>query len=422
MPIDETTQPLPPTPVPVERATPGPPPRRALALKIATPFPALLLGGGAMGGLVAAGSAAEKSTPPEKVDLVDVLDIEATTARARVEATGTVTSDQQIVLSPEVAGRLSWVSDKLVPGGRFARGEVIARVDARDYEVAVDQARVSVEQAQLELALEENRGAVAAKEWALLGEGAGGDGRLARREPHLAVSKANVSAAEAGLRRAELNLGRTAIRAPFNAVILSESVDLGQVVGAASQIGVISGTDRVRVEVSVPFERLATLDVPGLAGVAAGEGSPATVTQRLSGERGTVREGRVVGVGGQLDPQTRTATVLVAVEQPLDPPEGELPLMVGAFVDVTIDGKLREQAVTIPRSAIYDGDTVWVVSDEGRLERRAVETGWSLSRSVEVTAGLSAGDQLVVTPLAAPIAGTRVRLRGADDGAAAGGQ
>ncbi len=390
---------------------PAPPSGRRLPLKILAPVVAVAIGGAAARTLIAAGTTAERGTPPEKIDIVEAVTLRPAIAVAEVQATGTVVADSQVVLMPEVGGKLTWVSETLTPGARFTQGDVLARVDARDTTAAEAAERSRLHQAELELALERNRGEVAAREWKLLG--GEGDGTLARREPHLAVAQANLEAARASLERAELNVRRTAIRAPFNAVVLSESADIGQVVGAASQVAVLAGTDRYRVEVSVPFERLATLAVPGVDGVLPDEGSTALVVQRLSGGRALTREGRVIGMGGRLDPQSRTATVLVVVDDPLDPPLGGLPLMVGAFVDVALHGRSRDGTLAIPRTAVYDGDTVWVVDDE-RLQPREITVGWSLAEEVEITTGLAAGDRVVTTPLSAPIAGTRVRLLGGE--------
>ena len=403
----QPTEPTPPDLVP-----PMPKPWRRTIPKVIATIGSVVAGLVTAGGLVAAGSAAEKTTPPERVDLVEAIRVDSGEARALVQATGTVVADQQVVLSPEVAGRLTWVSADLTPGARFASGTSLARVDARDYEVAVEGEQSRLRQAELELALEENRGSVAAKEWELLGRDAGGDGTLARREPHLEVARANVDAARANLKRAELNLGRTSIRAPFNAVVLSESVDVGQVVGSASQVAVLAGTDRFRIEAAVPYDRLTSLAIPGVDGVTADDASTATITQRLGGGSTITRSGRVIGMGGQLDPQTRTATVLVVVDAPLDPPDGGLPLMIGAFVDVSLDGRTVDQALAVPRTAVYDGDTVWVVGDDTTLERRTVQTGWTLGDRLQILSGLEAGDQVVTTPLSSPIAGIRVRLLG----------
>jgi len=395
--------------LPPETVPPAPPAGRSRWLKLAATIGAAVAGAFGAMGLVAAGSAAEKTTPPERVDLVEAMRIDAAPAQARVRATGTVIADQQIVLSPEVTGRITWVADGLKPGQRFARGEAIARIDSRDYEAGVASEQSRLHQAELELSLEENRGAVAVREWELLGSETAGEGSLAKREPHLEVARANVEAARASLTRAELNLSRTSIRAPFNAVVLSENVDVGQVVGSGSQVAVLAGTDRVRIEASVPYDRLASLAIPGVDGIDAGSASTATVRHTLGDGTAIVRSGRVVGMGGQLDPQTRTATVLVSVDAPYDPPEGGLPLLVGAFVDVTIDGRSVDAALVVPRTAVYDGDTVWIVGEDDTLERRTVETGWAMGDSLQVLSGLEAGDDVVTTPLSGPIAGTRVR-------------
>ena len=397
---------------PSEAIPPMPRPGRVKWLKAAATLGAACAGlVGAMG-LYATGSAAEKTTPPERVDLVEATRIEAARAQARVEATGTVIADQQVVLSPEVAGRLTWVADGLKPGQRFSKGSTIARIDSRDYEAGVAAERSRLHQAELELSLEENRGTVAAREWDLIGGDASGDGSLALREPHLEVARANVEAAQASLDRAELNLSRTSIRAPFNAVVLSENVDVGQVVGSASQVAILAGTDRVRVEASVPYDRLSSLAIPGVDGVTADEASTATVRHTLGDGSAIVRSGRVVGMGGQLDPQTRTATVLLTIDAPYDPPGGGLPLLIGAFVDITIDGRSVDEALVVPRTAVYDGDTIWVVGDDSKLERRTVETGWAIGDELQVLSGLQAGDEVVTTPLSAPIVGTRVSLLG----------
>lgn len=397
------------TPSPRDVVPTPPKPGRSFLLKLGLPALIMATGLGVAVVLKAAGASAEKGTPPPRVDLVEIQTLAAGTARARVEASGTVIASQQIVASSVVSGRLVRVSDNLVSGGRFAKGEVMARVDARDYQVAFEVERSRVQQASLELTLEENRGSVAQREWQMIGDQDASDGKLAQREPHLGVAQANVEAARANMRRAELNVSRTAIRAPFNAIVLSENVDVGQVVGGATPVAVLAGTDQFRIDVRVPFDRLATLSIPGVDG--AEEGSEALIRQTLAGGDALVRRGRVMGIGGQLDPKTRTATVLVTVDDPLDPPDGGLPLMIGAFVQVELLGLEREDAIIVPRSALYDGDTVWVVDDDDALARRTVGVGWSLSEDVEVTSGLESGDRIVTSPLSAPVAGTLVKLR-----------
>ncbi|MBX2797411.1 MAG: efflux RND transporter periplasmic adaptor subunit [Myxococcales bacterium] len=348
---------------------------------------------------------AERVAPESTATRVEVIEVQPEDAVAKVEATGVVQPAQQVVLTPQVSGRIVWQSDKLVPGGRVSKGNLLARIDPTEYQLMVEQAKSSVRQAEVELELERGRKRVAAKEWALLGKGrAEADAPLALREPQLRASEQGLAAAQSSLKQAELNLQRTYLVAPFNAVVLDENVDRGQVVGPATTVATLVGTDEVWVKVSVPVDRLPAIALPS----SEGQGSPATVAQRLGAGSSVVRDGSVAQLMAQLDPQTRTAQLLVAVPDPMEAPEGELPLLPGAYVDVTIDGRVLEQVLRVPRTAIDGGDKVWVVEREGILGSRTVTIGWREADSVVITDGLDAGSRVVVSPLALPIEGMAV--------------
>jgi RND family efflux transporter MFP subunit len=316
-----------------------------------------------------------------------------------------VTAAQQVSMVPQVSGALTFVSDQLLPGGRFAKGALMARIDARDYQLAVEQERSRVKQAEVELALEQGRQETARREWQLLGN-AGDPPELAARKPQLAATELNLEAARSGLGRAELALSRTNIRAPFNSMVITESADVGQVVGTAA-VATLVGTDRLWVNVSVPVEHLAVLDIPGVSGAA---GSVAVVTQEL-GTEAITRAGEVLRLAGQLDPQSRTATLIIAIDDPLNLSAGAepgLPMLPGAFVSVVIEGREMADTVTVPRVALQDNAYVWL-SEDDKLVRRDVTVGWRNDDDIVLTSGLSAGDQVLTTPLSFPIEGMGLR-------------
>ena len=359
---------------------------------------------------------AEKVPVEEVAILVDAVEATPSNAPAMIEASGSVAADQQVMVSPEVAGRVASVSDELVPGGRFAKGQVLFRVDSRTYEAQVTQRQAQVAQAELEVQLEQGRQRIAEREWALLGsaqEGANAD--IALRKPQLASVLAQLESARAALAQAELDLERTAVRAPFNAVVVSESVDVGQVVNAASQAVMLVGTDRARVQVQVPVEQLAFLSIPGVND--ASEGSRAWVRQSLGGGAVVERPAQLHRLVGQLDPQTRSASLVLMVE---DPQAGDgLPLLPGAYVSVEIEGKPIDNGIQVVRRALYDGDTVWVADAEDRLERRSVKVGHRGPEHVVVIDGLKPGERIVTSALSMPLNGTRVRFSGDGDAEAA---
>jgi multidrug efflux pump subunit AcrA (membrane-fusion protein) len=212
--------------------------------------------------------------------------------------------------------------------------------------------------------------------------------------------------------RATLNVSRTRLRAPFPAVVVSESADPGQFLGPGAGVAVLAGTDAAWVTVAVPLDRVSSLEIPGVEGHT-GAGSAATVTQSLADGRQIARDGRVIGLGGQLDPATRTAQVLVEIARPLDPPDGGMPLLFGAFVDVALQGREAPGTIAVARSLLRDGNTVWVAAADDTLQPRRVQVGAGDDRTVLLRSGLQEGDRVVTSALSLPIAGARVALKGA---------
>ncbi len=337
-----------------------------------------------------------RSEVERKVPLVEVVAPEMGTFSARIPTTGVVEPSQQIVVMPQVSGAIVYVSEELVPGGRASRGTALARVDPRDYELAIDQETSRVRQAELDLQLELGRQDIAEREWQLLG--GEGEPDLALRRPHLASAEQALASARGSLERAELALSRTALRAPFDAVVLSESVDVGQVVGPSSQVAVLAGTDAAWLRVPVAVEDLARIEIPG---------ARAEIVQTYAGAE-HLREGRVIRLEGQLDAASRTATLLVEVPEPLDPPGGGLPLLFGSFVEVIVEG-VEVEVARVPRGAVEDGIAT-VADAEDQLQLREVQRGWTDEDDAYLLGGLVQGDRVVVSSLRFPVEGMALRI------------
>jgi RND family efflux transporter MFP subunit len=338
---------------------------------------------------------------------VEILEAAPESLPARVLARGVVEPSQRVSLSAEVAGRIIEVSPQMRPGGRVKEGQVLARIDPRNYRLLIEAEQSRVRAAEAEAALERGRQAVARREYELLGKGSPDDNPLALRKPQLAAAEQALEAARSGLEKARLDLARTEIRAPFDAVIARESVEVGRVVSPGAEIAEIIGSEAFWVRVSVPVEDLAVLSIPGVAG--ASEGAVARVADRLAGTG--ARAGRVIGMEGELDTQTRTAMLLVEVPRPLDPEQG-LPLLAGTFVEAELSGVMLEDVVRVPRPAVVEGDRVWIVGPGGTLERRTVRIAWRTREEVIVREGLAPGERVVVSPLSLPVEGMKVEVTG----------
>lgn len=352
-----------------------------------------------------AGAQAEAEDAPLAPVAVEVVTVRPSSHRAVVTAKGTVQASARVDVVAQVSGKVVELAKGLTPGLRLRAGETLARIDPRDYESAVVQAEASVRQAEVELALEEGRVRQAAREWELLGQAA--EAPLARREPQLAAAQARLAGAQAQLANARLALERTRLVAPWPAVVLSESLDVGQVVAPGAPVATLMGTERFRVRVSVPVHQMRLLELP-----AEGEAGPrAVVRQRLPDGTSLEREGFLLRTLGELDAETRTAGVLVALDDPFEVPEGTLPILPGAYVEVAIDGQVADAVVKVPRAAVTGGDGVWVAEAGDRLARRELVVGWGDADAVYALSGLADGDRVVVSPLALPVPGMPLDVR-----------
>jgi len=232
-----------------------------LKKNVVTPI-AIIIGGLLLAaGMIASKGQAEKTGATAKPILVQAIAFEKSDLPIPVRGTGTVVPAQQVAVIPQVGGKIVGIDPRLMPGGRFEAGEIIARIESRDYRASLEQAQSNAQRAELELALENGRSQVAVREWALLNEGASGASDLAMRKPHLALAEQSVIAARSALSSAKLNLDRTRLTAPFNAIVVSKSIDLGQVVGPGGSVATLVGTDQLWVNVSLPLGDLDVLQL-----------------------------------------------------------------------------------------------------------------------------------------------------------------
>ncbi|NOZ00589.1 MAG: HlyD family efflux transporter periplasmic adaptor subunit, partial [Deltaproteobacteria bacterium] len=179
-----------------------------------------------------------------------------------------------------------------------------------------------------------------------------------------------------------------------------------QVVGPQSPVATLVDADSFWVQVAIPVEELAWIDVPGLGKAS---GSKARVLQETGTAKPSERTGRVVRLLGDLDPVGRMARVLVEVDDPLETKDGRLPLLLGSYVSVEILGHPIEGVWPIPREALRDGDTVYVMDAGGKLDIRKVKVVRRTDGIVAVRGDLEKGESLVTSRVDTPVQGMDLR-------------
>ncbi|MBD3853261.1 MAG: efflux RND transporter periplasmic adaptor subunit [Acidobacteria bacterium] len=378
-------------------------------LKIVLPIIVLLAGvAGAklLGSFRKAPPRVERAAPGP---LVEVLAAGLTNVPIVVEGHGEVVAKVAVEVVPQVAGRVVEVSPSMVAGGFFKANQTLFVIEPRDYELGVDRSQAAVARAEVQLEREMAEAEVALQEWDELNPGEAPSSGLVVREPQVRQAKAELEAAKADLAVAQLKLDRTRASVPFDGVVVSETVDLGQIVTTGRALATVYGTDMV--EVRVPLERgeLGWFDIPNGSGQ---KGPRAEVSSVVGGTRHTW-EGRVVRMEAQLDATSRMAHVVVEVARPFAGGNGRPPLMPNTFVDIRIFGSTLDGVLPLPRHALRDGEKVWVF-DDGSLRILDVDVARADRERVYVSAGLVEGDEVIISALDAVTDGMKVRAAGGE--------
>ena len=233
----------------------------------------------------------------------------------KVHSQGTVSPRTESQLVPETSGRVESIADSFVPGGFFEAGDVLIEIDSHDYELAVAQARAEVARMGLVLAREEAEAEVARKEWDELGKGKATP--LTLREPQLADARASLAAAEAALERAQRDLDRTKIRAPFAGRVRQKNVDVGQFIVRGNPVGIVYAVDYVEIRLPLADDDLAFIDLPLDYRGETNESPGPRVTLRADfAGRNHAWEGRIVRTEGEIDTLSRLVHAVARVTDP----------------------------------------------------------------------------------------------------------
>ena len=345
--------------------------------------------------------------------LVETMEAEYSNVTLSVFAEGTVAPRTVTELTPEVGGRVIEVEDSLVVGGFFEEGDVLLRLDSRDYELAVTRARAPIAQARLRLETERQEAAVAMEEWELLGTGR--PTPLAVREPQIAAAQAALASAEAALQQAEYDLERTVVVAPFAGRVRQERVDVGQFVARGNSVATLYAVDAAEVRLPIPDSELAYLNLPlAYRNDAPSEqlqGPPVILRADFAGGRHEWR-GRIVRTEGEIDPRTRMVHAIARVEDPYarggNPTRP--PLAVGMFVEAEVVGRPSGRVMVLPRTVLRGVDQVLIVDDSNHVRFRQVELFRLERERVLVRAGLEEGDRIIVSPLEGAVDGMQVQV------------
>ncbi len=403
-------------------AVAGSPSARDTRLRWILPLVVLALGYAIYALLAATRDVPETREPDVPSPLVRVMTVQPRDVQFKVDSRGIVVPRTESDLVAEVRGRVVEVAPALVEGGFFSEGDELLRLDDREYRIDRDRAQaiVALRESEARLARAE-----AQRRKRLRESGAASEADFEQFESRERVAEASLAEARANLARAELDLERTIVRAPFEGRVRARSVDVGQFVSPGSKLARIFAVDYAEVRLPVQIDELAFLDArfvgldrPTEAARRAGPvvaGAPVRLSGRIGG-REIVWPARLVRAEAAIDERTRMLHVVARIEDPYllasETNEAEasaVPLPVGLFVSAEIEGRRVEDVFVLPLMALRDGNRIFVRDETGRLRVRSVSVLRRDHDEVVIDGGLHAGEQVVVSPLRIYTEGMRLR-------------
>ena len=360
--------------------------------------------------IVATGPTLDTQSRPEEIPAVPTVQALPQPVRMTVTTHGAVMPKTESSLVAEVSGRVVSVSPAMVSGGFFDAGDVLVEIERIDYEVALEQSRAHLASAESEMA---NAERAYQRQSELSETRSVSESQRDDALNRLTIARASLREANARIARAERDLERTRLVAPYDGRVRTERIDAGQFVNRGESIATLYSIDFAEVRLPVRDEDLAFLPL-SLARTTNEKDTMPQVVLRAA-FAGVERSWRanIVRTEGELDPETRMVNLIAQVARPYDQPEDKPPLTVGLFVEAEIFGSTFEDVVVVPRSALRASDRLYVVGTDGRLAVRDVDVLRVTGEAAYLRGGIEAGETICLSIPTSAIEGQRVRPVGA---------
>ncbi|MCG8383357.1 MAG: efflux RND transporter periplasmic adaptor subunit [Gammaproteobacteria bacterium] len=362
-------------------------------------LPIILIIGGVLGAyaLGQAKKPPERRTVQPRPPLVQTIMLQPETVRYEVHSQGRIEPRLSAALIAQVSGTVIETHPNFYVGGDFQKGEVLLKLDDRDYKLALARAEAQVAAAEQLLSRTEAEAEQARYEWNELGK-RGTPSPLVLKEPQLAEARARLRGAKADLEIARLNLQRVEIKAPFEGRIDQKQVDIGHFMRVGEAAAHLYTPKETEVRLPLHDEELKFLP----DGLFNGGSANAILRGEFAGKThewpATIRHSE-----GRIDPQTRLITLVARTASENSPP-------VGQFVKATILGKEAHQVFVIPPKALHEKEKVLLINPDERLTIQPVQVLRTEPARTIIRQGANPGDRVIVSPLEVIIEGMQIEI------------
>lgn len=301
----------------------------------------------------------ESRKPLVVIPIVDSILVPLGDYRPSVKSYGTVQSYFETQLTPEVNGKITSVSAQFRVGEMITKGYTLATIDDSDYQSALVTRKATLVLQESALAEEEIRAEQAAEDWEASGRDPASASDFVLRKPQLAAARANITAAQTAIDQAEVDLTRTKIKAPYDAVVTARTASLGNYATAQNSLGTLIATEKAEVRIPLTAEQMRRIQFVS--------DEPLEITLTSPSKPNLQWPAKLTRMEPTLDPQNQVSYAIATIDNPYTNETSPLP--VGSFVNLSIPVAVIKGAYKIPESALVNDKYVWLVDDEQNLVR-----------------------------------------------------
>ena len=346
---------------------------------------------------------------------VNVLEVSVGEAPVQIRALGTIRPYQETNINARVSSQVVFLSENSDIGAIGKKDEVLVKLDADTYVNTLRLKKSDLAKAKAAYELEMGQQSVAKAEAeqlkqlssSFIGEVIISD--LALRAPQLAQAKADVEAAEAAVKMAQLDVDYTTIKAPYNSMVTERNVSVGSLTNTQDNLMTLVGIDEYRIEAAVAIDKLTSLNLK----------KNANSKVQITTSTGVVREGRIIRHVASLDSATRMGRILISIPDPLGIKNNAPALILGDHAEVVFKAGTLENSVIVPRRALQPNDSVFVAmpvtqnKDDGSdedgvqyvLDIREVDIAWKDLDNVYIRSGLENSEYVITSVIPTAIQG-----------------
>ncbi|MGB1260794.1 MAG: efflux RND transporter periplasmic adaptor subunit [Akkermansiaceae bacterium] len=352
------------------------------------------------------GKGSKGGMPSRPMIRTRAMELEKQDFTVKIHSQGEIRPHHTTSLTPEVSGKIVRLAPGFEDGSFFSKGDILLEIENTDFLTEIEAAKAQLARAEATHAQEKARAKQALLNWKDAGFNEE-PSDLVLRKPQLREAEANVKSAKSSLERAERNLARTKVRAPYNGRVRKRNVGLGQRIGSGTTLGEIFTTDIAEVRLPLTPRDLLFYQPPNKPAQLTKQ-TDVTFTSILSNnDESTTWKGKITRTEGELDADSRQIFIIARITDPFGLHSKHPALFIGQPVRATIPAKTIKDVYAIPRDALSDLNEIIVIR-EGKIKHLDIEPLWSTSDFIIIRDGILPGDLLATTripvaPEGAPI-------------------